>query len=133
MSKGEFSSDMVFYAFRYCLGRHTGAVNTCVDYLIRNWEHLNRNDRQMIVDEIREAMNSKTGIGVRIDDTDKKEWLRIIDMDNLTVYEDDSVKEKRWRDTLKVCAKCSKGNSVHNIVTNGKERWCVVCGAKEGI
>ena len=133
MSNGEFSNDMIFYAFRYCLGRHTGAVNTCVDYLIRNWEYLNKKDRQLIVKEIRQEIQSQNQLNRHITDVDRKEWQKIIDMDKLTLYDNNKVKEKRWYHNLKVCPKCSKSDSVQKIVTNGRTNWCSACGLSEKI
>ncbi|WP_088256952.1 hypothetical protein [Fimbriiglobus ruber] len=49
-------SEIVFYAFRYCLGRQTYAVSTCADYLVARWGELQERDRELIVKEIRKAL-----------------------------------------------------------------------------
>ncbi|WP_088255567.1 hypothetical protein [Fimbriiglobus ruber] len=49
-------SEIVFYAFRYCLGRQTYAVSTCADYLVDRWGELQERDRELIVKEIRKAL-----------------------------------------------------------------------------
>ena len=134
-SNGEFSTDIVFFAFRYCLGRHTGAVGCCIDYLIRNWEHLAKNDRCLIIKEINEYMS--VGHPFSNDDMtgwDKERWQRILDMDELTVYDEkEEVKEKRWNELYRVCPDCANDDKSQKIVTNGKERWCPQCGLKEKI
>ena len=50
------SSNIVCYAFRYCLGRQTGAVGDCVNTLIRVWKDLHQTDRDQIVREIKQAI-----------------------------------------------------------------------------
>ncbi len=56
------NSEIVFYAFRYCLGRQTYAVSTCADYLVAHWEELEGGDRKLMVKEIREAIaNGRAG------------------------------------------------------------------------
>lgn len=49
-------SEIVFYAFRYCLGRRTYAVSTCASYLTARWNELEKHDRDRIVKEINEAL-----------------------------------------------------------------------------
>jgi hypothetical protein len=48
----QIDRDMAFYAFRYCLGRQTYAVNDCVNYLIANWWRLSHIERIRIQNEI---------------------------------------------------------------------------------
>ena len=52
----EREDQMMFYAFRYCLGRMTYAVDDCARYLIANWDRLSENSQKLIVKEINEAL-----------------------------------------------------------------------------
>ena len=133
MNKPEFSIDIVFFAFRYCLGRHTGVVDTCVEYLIRNWEHLTANDRGFIVRETNRYLSGED-VFKTMSKHDKQQWGRIVDMDRLTMYHvDGSVKEKIWYENYYVCPNCSGEETVQAIATNGRERWCEKCGLKEKV
>lgn len=51
-----FDDSIVFYAFRYALGRKTYAVNHVVDFLIENWNLLSGTVQETIQREIREAI-----------------------------------------------------------------------------
>ena len=61
-------------AFRYALGRATYFVPYVVDFILRNWDDLDVNDRNLIVKEILEA-RSQNNIG---HDCDRNEWERIL-------------------------------------------------------
>ncbi|WP_088255203.1 hypothetical protein [Fimbriiglobus ruber] len=65
-------SEIVFYAFRYCLGRQTYAVSTCADYLVDRWGELQERDRELIVKEIRKA------IGEGRAGCDVERWERVL-------------------------------------------------------
>lgn len=71
------SEDILFYAFRYCLGRMTGAVSECVQSLIFNWDNLKPHTQGMIHSEIREAIVNQQG-GM---DCDVKEWGKILKLE----------------------------------------------------
>ena len=45
---------IMFYAFRYALGRHTYAVSDVADYLIRKKSELQPTTRSMIIREIKD-------------------------------------------------------------------------------
>lgn len=64
------SSDIVLYAFRYCLGRKTYAVSDFVHEIIGQIENIDENIKNIM---IREIDNSKD-LGMTID---KAEWLRL--------------------------------------------------------
>jgi hypothetical protein len=65
---------MVLAAFRYCLGRRTYIVGTCVDWLMKYWEAFEENTRELILKEIVEAVSS----GRAGDECDIKEWGRVL-------------------------------------------------------
>ena len=71
----EIEDSITFYAFRYCLGRMTYAVDTCARYLIHNWDRLSENTQSLIVDEIIEAI-SKERAGMECDVESWKAVLR---------------------------------------------------------
>lgn len=64
-------SDIVFYAFRYCLGRQTYAVNDCVNYLVENWQRLPRETAITIQNDIRTHFN-------RVNKDVEPEWQRVL-------------------------------------------------------
>ena len=71
-------SEMIFYAFRYCLGRMTYSVSTCSDYLIEHWEELRKTDRELILKEISEAIKEhRAG-----HDCDIQRWKAVLDHGN---------------------------------------------------
>lgn len=72
------SANIVFFAFRYALGRKTGAVSLVVESLIRLWLDLSKSDRDQIKREIFNAIRQgKAGA-----DCDIVQWMRILELDN---------------------------------------------------
>ena len=68
------NENIVFYAFRYCLGRSTYVVSDCVGYLIEHWENLSDDNQATIVKEIRSAIKSdKAGMSM-----DVAEWEKVL-------------------------------------------------------
>lgn len=65
---------MIFYAFRYCLGRQTYSVGMCVDYLLKHWEELDVKHQEMIKTEIAQAIE-KGEAGHRMD---VEQWARLL-------------------------------------------------------
>ena len=66
--------DIIFFAFRYCLGRRTYAVSMMVDYLLENWSNLPKNIRDKIKKEIEGAIkNDEAGA-----DYDIEKWRKIL-------------------------------------------------------
>ena len=65
---------IIFWAFRYALGRMTYAVDEVVEYLIFNWDKMSVETKEQIQKEIREAIKKKN-IGM---DCDKLNWERIL-------------------------------------------------------
>lgn len=66
--------EMLIYAFRYCLGRRSYAVSSCVTVLIRYWDQLPRNDKQLIHREIYESFRGDR-YGMEMD---KDQWKKIL-------------------------------------------------------
>ena len=79
MSNGDMFDEktdaMIFYAFRYCLGRASYAVWHCADYLIENWARLSLETRSKIHREINVAFkNNMYG-----HEGDREDWQRVLD------------------------------------------------------
>ncbi|MGV0949293.1 MAG: hypothetical protein ACOYB3_01380 [Azonexus sp.] len=68
---------MVCFAFRYALGRRTGAVGIVVDHLTKHWSSLNRFDREQIKKEIVQAIK----MGEAGSDCDIQEWHKVLNLD----------------------------------------------------
>lgn len=65
--------DLLFWSFRYALGRRTAAVTQVANRLIKYKRFLNDNDRTLILKEISESIESdRAG-----DDCDVVEWKRV--------------------------------------------------------
>ena len=68
--------DILFYAFRYALGRSTYVVGQIVDEIIERWDTLDEQDQSQYKREIVEAIELKpTSMKM-----DVKEWQRILDL-----------------------------------------------------
>ena len=74
-SRPPLTSNMIFWAFRYCLGRSTYAVMDCVDYLVLYWKRINEGLRVRIVEEILEACGKKD-CGM---EQDRSQWHRVLE------------------------------------------------------
>ena len=68
------NEDILFYAFRYFLGRKTYAVSETVNALKENWNMLSSNSKKIIIQEIEDARN-EDGLGM---ECDKKQWLSLL-------------------------------------------------------
>ncbi len=53
-----FNEEILFYAFRYALGRMTYAVSTVSGELINNWHRISDHTKELIIDEINKAIKS---------------------------------------------------------------------------
>ena len=70
------SDHTLFFAFRYALGRMSTAPSIVVTDLIRNWNLLNESTKNMIKEEIMEAIeNQKAGMKC-----DVEEWKKILEL-----------------------------------------------------
>lgn len=75
------------WAIRYCLGRMTYAVGSCVEWLIRVWPDLSEEARTIIKRDIEEAfakddhdragLNGASGYKRLGMDMDRHEWERV--------------------------------------------------------
>ena len=71
------SENILFFAFRYALGRQTYAVSIVVDEIIEHWDSLEQNTKIQMHKEIREAINDHAaGWGC-----DVTEWRRILQLE----------------------------------------------------
>ena len=70
----KLDEDIVFFAFRYALGRRTGSVGIVVDYLQNNWKLLTDRTQNQIQKEIGEAI-SKDEAGAKCD---IEEWRKLL-------------------------------------------------------
>lgn len=69
--------NMVFYAFRYCLGRNSYCVSECVEYLKLSWSSLSGSTKETIKTEIIEAIdNRKAGMNM-----DVSLWMEILNLE----------------------------------------------------
>ena len=68
--------EILFYAFRYALGRSTYAVHTMVECIENNWESLTIHDKNKIKKEIRDMFLDRTTLM----DMDKREWTKILEL-----------------------------------------------------
>lgn len=66
--------DIVFYAFRYALGRKTYATYLVSKYLQLHWDELKEHTRELIQKDIREAIESGNA-GMKMDE---KEWGKLL-------------------------------------------------------
>jgi len=72
----EMNQDIIFYAFRYALGRSTYAVSDVANYLIKNWVYIDRHTQQLIHKEIIEAVeNGSAGM-----EMDEIQWKSILEL-----------------------------------------------------
>ena len=68
------NENIVFYAFRYALGRKTVAVGMVVDYLLENWDSISPAIRGLIQAEIETAIDK----GEAGREMDIKEWSKLL-------------------------------------------------------
>ena len=68
---------ILFYAFRYVLGRSTYAVLDVVEEIVRYWGCLAQRHKDLMVKEIKEAIE-KERYGMEID---KDQWMRILQLE----------------------------------------------------
>ena len=70
---------IILSAFRYALGRKSYIVGVVVDHLLKNWNILKSQTKEIIVREIIEYRNKHGKIGMDMDDS---EWQKIIDIND---------------------------------------------------
>ena len=70
------NENIIFYAFRYVLGRKTYAVSEVVEHLINNWGNLKTETQYQIKKEILIAIKEdKAGM-----EMDVEEWKKILEL-----------------------------------------------------
>lgn len=73
----KLNEDILFYAFRYALGRSTYAVNDVATAIEENWSALHPNTKSTIQKEIETAIISNNfGMGM-----DKQSWEKILKLE----------------------------------------------------
>lgn len=71
----KLDTDIIFYAFRYALGRRTGAVDRVSKYILNNWEVIPEQDKVNMICEIKDAIEKDwAGAGCDI-----QEWQKIVE------------------------------------------------------
>ena len=75
--------DIVFFAFRYALGRRTAAPSLVADFIIHHWMQFADNTKKQMADEVMTAIN-RNQAGA---DCDIEQWLRIPKASGLHVCE----------------------------------------------
>lgn len=68
--------NILFYAFRYALGRMTTAPSMVVRNLLNNWQHLSDDTKNQIKEEILQYREQNKLCGMKIDDD---EWQKVLD------------------------------------------------------
>jgi hypothetical protein len=71
------TEDMVFYAFRYCLGRQTYCVSDCVEYLKSIWNNLSKQTRKLICKEINTFLDDDL-----LSNIDAPLWISILEIES---------------------------------------------------
>ena len=74
----ENQDSIYFFAFRYVLGRKTYAPSIVREELIKVWDDLQQNTRQLIIKEIKESID-KNQIGMKMDQQLWEEFLEEVD------------------------------------------------------
>ena len=81
-----FDALMASAAFRYCLGRRTYIVGSCVEWIISNWEKFPENVKNLIERELEEAFGEDDKERLHNADAtwlplghdcDRKDWERV--------------------------------------------------------
>lgn len=72
----EVNEDIIFFSFRYCLGRKTYVVSMMVDELIKQWPNLMDSTKSKIQSEIKQAID----LGDAGWDCDVEQWNKILDL-----------------------------------------------------
>lgn len=74
-------TDLIIYAFRYCLGRQTYCVMTMTEQITKHWQDLEPKDRALIQREIREKDEPiYEGKGLGNPNIDRPYWLKILEL-----------------------------------------------------
>ena len=80
MNKITVTEDQLFWMFRYCLSRRTYASSDGADAIVANWHHLSKNTKNVIVEEINEALDSEF-VSDMMHKCDQETWKRVLALD----------------------------------------------------
>ena len=69
--------DVLFFAFRYALGRRTGAVTLLVEQIKKHWLKLRPQTQKQIQDEIKEYPEKWGSLGGQCD---KEAWQEVLNL-----------------------------------------------------
>lgn len=69
--------DVLFFAFRYALGRRTGAVTLLVAQIKRHWDKLRPQTQEQIQHEINDFERMYGSLGGQCD---KEAWQEVLDL-----------------------------------------------------
>lgn len=69
--------DILFYAFRYALGKQTYAVGSVADSIVNNWSSLGENMKEKIHSEIKEAISDDMAGDPMID---VPQWNKVLQL-----------------------------------------------------
>lgn len=96
------NSEIIFYAFRYALGRKTYAVSDVVSYIIEHWHEINIRERSAMKKEIEKAIYSDHA-GM---DIDVEEWKKILELqdDFISPVIEENIYIRALRESLKLQA-----------------------------
>jgi hypothetical protein len=72
--------DVLFWAFRYAIGRSTYSSMDCAEALVDNWDLISDRMKAEIIKEIKSAMevSNKSYHGGMME-ADRREWNRVLD------------------------------------------------------
>ena len=74
--KKPVDSEIIFYAFRYALGRKTYAVHDVSDYIVKHWKDIHPREQEAMKVEIEKAIAlGEAGMAV-----DELAWQRILEL-----------------------------------------------------
>lgn len=117
-----FDEQIVYYGFKYCLGRMTYVTSMMSEYLVRNWKRLSEDIQNKILDDIH-AADEDDDLGW---DCDKESWINVVDSAKV---------EGGYIEKKATCVKCFPGNTPRENwertvakLWDGTKSWCIKCG-----
>lgn len=76
MNQFDYQTDMMlFFGFRYSLGRTSVASSVCADFLIENWQRFMASTQECICEDIGQALETNQ-YGHEMD---RANWQRVLD------------------------------------------------------
>ena len=74
MNEFNVSENMIMWAFRYALGRRTGAVDSVINHLMKHWDRLAEQTQNQIKQEIATAVEMKMAGA----ECDVESWQKVL-------------------------------------------------------